>query len=477
MADMLRTRFGRIGAAPTAEPPPPFDDEAAPVPPAEVPEDEQTGSPLMRWLSEPPPLPPALERLKETVHQQLIDELDPEALDPEGSHRLVREVATELLSQHEVRGVQEYRERLVSEIVDEVLGFSVLEPLLRDDAVSEIMVNAPDHIFVECSGRIYRSTYGFRDEDHLMRVIERIVAPLGRRIDEASPMVDARLPDGSRVNVVVPPASPGGAKLTLRKFARQRMRAEDMIRLGTLTPDATEFLQACITARLNVLISGGTGSGKTTLLNMLSSFISEDERIVTIEDPLELQLQQPHVVALEARPPGLEGSRQITQRDLVRNSLRMRPDRIIVGEVRGPEAFDMLQAMNTGHEGSISTVHANTPRDALARIENMVLMAGFELPDRAIREQVASAVHMMVHVSRMPDGSRRVTHITEVIGMEGATVTLQDLFLFRTVGRDARGRVIGNLAPTGLQPHNAERFAARGVVLPSELFHSERWSA
>jgi pilus assembly protein CpaF len=475
MADMLRQRFGKPGGAPTVEAP-----EADPVAAELSPDLEQeddNGSPLMRWLSEPPPLPPALDRLKETVHQQLVDELDPDALDPEGAHRLVREVAAELLTQQEVRGVQEYRERLVNEIVDEVLGYSVLEPLLRDDAVTEIMVNAPDHVYVECAGRLYRSTYGFRDEEHLMRVIERIVAPLGRRVDEASPMVDARLPDGSRVNVVVPPAAPGGAKLTLRKFARQRLRAEDLVRLGALTADATEFLQACVTARLNILISGGTGSGKTTLLNAMSSFISEDERIVTIEDPLELQLQQPHVVALEARPPGLEGTRQVTQRDLVRNSLRMRPDRIIVGEVRGPEAFDMLQAMNTGHEGSISTVHANSPRDALARVENMVMMAGFELPDRAIREQVASAIHLMVHVSRMPDGSRRVTHITEVVGMEGATVTLQDLFLFRTVGRDGRGRLLGDLAPTGLQPHHATRFDQRGVILPSELFHSERWTA
>ena len=432
--------------------------------------------PLMRWAAEPPPLPPSLVRLKETVHEQLIEEVDPGSLDPEGARRLVREVATELLGQQDVRGVAEYRDRLVNEIADEVLGLGILEPLLRDDSVTEIMVNAPDGIFVEVGGRLFRSTYAFRDEAHLMRIIERIVAPIGRHVDESSPMADARLPDGSRVNIVVPPASPHGAKLTLRKFARHRMRAEDLVRLRALSSDATLFLQGAVRARLNILVSGGTGSGKTTLLNVLSSFISDGERIVTIEDPLELQLQQIHVVALEAKPPGIEGSRQITQRDLVRNALRMRPDRIIIGEVRGAEAFDMLQAMNTGHEGSISTVHANTPRDALSRVENMVMMAGFDLPDRAIREQVASAIHLLVQVARMSDGSRKVTHITEVAGMEGQAITMQDLFLFQTTGRDDHGRVQGELQATGLQPHFLGRFAERGIHLPQDIFHSTRWS-
>ena len=433
--------------------------------------------PLSRWLAEPTPLPQSLDRLKEAIHAQLVEEVDPKSLDPEGARRLVREVATELLAQREERGIAEYRERLLDEICDEVLGFSILEPLLNDDAVTEIMVNGPDKVFVEVGGRLFRSTYGFRDEAHLMRIIERIVSPIGRHVDESSPMADARLPDGSRVNIVVPPASPHGAKITLRKFARQRMRTEDLIRLGSMSSDAAMFLRAAVEARLNILVSGGTGSGKTTLLNVLSSYIGETERIVTIEDPLELQLQQPHVVPLEARPASVEGSRQITQRDLVRNALRMRPDRIIIGEVRGAEAFDMLQAMNTGHEGSISTVHANNPRDALSRVENMVLMAGFDLPDRAIREQVASAIHLLVQVSRLPDGSRRVTHITEVAGMEGQAITLQDLFLLSLHGKDEHGTIIGELEATGLQPHSIERFEQRGVVLPPDLFYTNRWNA
>jgi pilus assembly protein CpaF len=427
---------------------------------------------------EPPPLPPAIVQLRWTIHEQLLRAMDDLAQGPEEDRRaLVRDTVLNLLSQQEVRGIAEYRERLVAEIVDDVLGFSVLEPLLRDDSVSEVMVNGPDHIFVETAGRLYRSTYAFRDEEHLLRVIERIMSPLGRHVDEGSPMADARLPDGSRVNVVVPPASPKGATITLRKFARQRMVAEDLVRIGTITPEAMRFLQAAVRARLNILVSGGTGSGKTTFLNVLSSFIEESERIVTIEDPLELQLQQPHVVALEARPPGLEGTRQITQRDLVRNALRMRPDRIIIGEVRGAEAFDMLQAMNTGHDGSISTVHANSPRDALSRVENMVLMAGFELPDRAIREQISSAVQLCVQVTRLPDGTRRVSHITEVTGMESQTLTLQDLFVFSVDDPDENGRIRGALVATGLQPHHAHRFTQRGVALPTDVFRTNRWSA
>ena len=349
------------------------------------------------------------------------------------------------------------------------------------------MVNGPADIWIERGGRVERASQQFRDEDHLLRVIERIVAPLGRRVDEASPMADARLPDGSRVNIVVPPAAPSGAKITLRKFARHRLQTEDLIRLGTLTPESAEFLRACVAAELNVLVSGGTGTGKTTLLNVLSSFIDEHERIVTIEDPLELQLQQPHVVALEARPPGVEGTRQISQRDLVRNALRMRPDRVIVGEVRGGEAFDMLQAMNTGHDGSISTVHANTPRDALSRVENMVLMAGLDLPDHAIREQIASAIQLIVQVTRLPDGTRRVTHITEVAGQEAQTITLQDLFLYERTngapvgtdvdgGETARGPLpSGGLRPTGLQPHFLDRFERNGVSFPTHTLRSDRW--
>jgi pilus assembly protein CpaF len=436
------------------------------------------GGPGPASVTEPPPLPPSLANLKDAVHRQLVEELDEQqlgALDSAEARVLVRQAAQQLLVQQTLHGAAEFRQRLVEEIVDDVLGLGPLEPLLRDDAVSEVMVNAPDRVFVERSGRLYRSSYRFRDEEHLLRIIERIVSPIGRHVDEASPMVDARLPDGSRVNIVVPPASPGGAKITLRKFARQRLRHDDLVRLGTLSTESVRFLHACVEAELNVLVSGGTGTGKTTLLNVLSSFIGESERIVTVEDPLELQLQQPHVVSLEARPPGIEGTRQITQRDLVRNALRMRPDRIIVGEVRGAEAFDMLQAMNTGHDGSISTVHANSPRDAVSRVENMVLMAGFDLPDHAIREQIASAIQLIVQISRLPDGSRRVTQVTEVVGMEGRTLTLQDLFVFESKGRDEEGRIAGALVATGLQPHFVDRFVERGVEFPADVLRKERW--
>ncbi|MDA0271220.1 MAG: CpaF family protein [Chloroflexi bacterium] len=461
---MLRERF-QIQRSTPAETP---GGTAAPPPPLAL----RTPPPM------PVVLPPALALVKEQVHRQLVAEIDLDQLarlNPEQARTEVRGSITEILGTYPMQGTGDLRLALIEEILDEVLGLGPLEPLLRDDEVSEIMVNAPDQIWVERGGRIQRVAHQFRDEGHLLRVIERIVAPLGRRVDEASPMADARLLDGSRINVVVPPASPTGAKITLRKFARHRLRADDLVRFGTLSEASVTFLRACVAAELNVLVSGGTGTGKTTLLNVLSSFISEDERIVTIEDPLELQLQQPHVVALEARPPGIEGTRQITQRDLVRNALRMRPDRVIVGEVRGGEAFDMLQAMNTGHDGSISTVHANTPRDALSRVENMVLMAGLDLPDHAIREQIASAIQLIVQISRLPDGSRRVTHITEVAGMESQTITLQDLFTLETSGTDEEGRIIGALVPTGLQPQFTDRFQRTGVPFPAEVLRTDRW--
>ncbi|GMU39275.1 MAG: secretion protein [Chloroflexota bacterium] len=463
---MLRERFTGRGA--------PVAVEAEGHPEGE-PRDASTPAP-----APPPPapvLPPALAHLKEQVHRRLIDELDQDRLakmTAEAARVEVRQATADIVAGYPLQGAGELRQLLIDEVVDDVLGLGPLEPLLRDDSVSEIMVNAPDQVWVERSGRLQPAAHRFRDEAHLMRVVERIVAPLGRRVDEASPMADARLPDGSRVNIVVPPASPSGAKITLRKFARQRLRAADLVRLGTLSEAAEAFLHACVRAELNVLVSGGTGTGKTTLLNVLSSFIDEDERIVTIEDPLELQLQQPHVVSLEARPPGLEGNRQISQRDLLRNALRMRPDRVIVGEVRGGEAFDMLQAMNTGHDGSISTVHANTPRDAVSRVENMVLMAGLDLPDHAIREQIASAIQLIVQVTRLPDGSRRVTHITEVAGMEGHMITLQDLFLFESTGQDEDGRITGALVPTGLQPRFIDRFERTGVPFPAEALRTER---
>jgi pilus assembly protein CpaF len=366
------------------------------------------------------------------------------------------------------------RDDLVTAVADEVLGLGPIEGLVNDGSVSEIMVNAPDTVFYEREGRIYLSPVHFRDANHIMRVVERIIAPLGRRVDESSPMVDARLADGSRVNVIIPPVAPKSPTITIRKFRQDKLTVEDLIATGTLTREIAEFCRACVQVKLNILISGGTGTGKTTLLNALSAFIPDTERIVTIEDPTELKLQQGHVVSLEARPPSLEGKGEITQRDLVRNALRMRPDRIIVGEVRGPEAFDMMQAMNTGHEGSLSTVHANSPRDCLSRVENMILMAGLELPVRAIREQICSAIHMVIQISRLSDGSRRITHVSEISGLEGQVVTMQDLFRFEQEGIDSEGQVVGHFRSTGIRPQFADRFEVAGISLPSDIYSGAR---
>lgn len=363
------------------------------------------------------------------------------------------------------------RQRLVAEISDDVLGHGPIERFLADDTVTEIMVNSDQPIYVERSGRLERTESRFVSQDHLRRVIERIVSGVGRRIDESSPMVDARLADGSRVNAIIPPLAVDGPVLTVRKFAREPYQVTDLIKFGTLSPGTAGMLRACVAGKLNILVTGGTGTGKTTMLNVLSSFIPDSERVVTIEDAVELQLRQHHVVRLEARPQNIEGKGEVAIRDLVRNALRMRPDRIIVGEVRGGEALDMLQAMNTGHEGSISTVHANSPRDALARIETMVLMAGIDLPTRAIREQVASAIDLIIHISRLRDGSRRVTDVTEVQGMEGDLITLQDLFSFDyAAGMAPDGRFLGQCEPTGLRPRFGDRLADVGVPLPAELF-------
>ncbi|MBV8083532.1 MAG: CpaF family protein [Chloroflexi bacterium] len=365
---------------------------------------------------------------------------------------------------------REERVRVIGEIADDVLGFGPIQPLLDDASVSEIMVNRHDRVYFEREGILHLSNRHFHDDQHVLRVIEKIVAPLNRRIDEGSPMVDARLPDGSRVNAIIPPLAIDGPAVTIRKFAREPFQVEDLIRFRTLTPEIVELLRACIYMRLNILVAGGTGTGKTTLLNVLSSFIPDGERIITIEDPAELQLRQLHVVRLETRPANVEGRGHISQRELVVNALRMRPDRIVVGEVRGGEAFDMLQAMNTGHDGSLTTVHANSPRDALSRVENMVLMAGLDLPARAIREQVASALQLVIQLTRLRDGSRRVTHISEIVGMESGTITMQDIFLFRARGTDGNGRILGSIEPTGLRPHFAERFEQYGVKLPPGLF-------
>jgi pilus assembly protein CpaF len=366
------------------------------------------------------------------------------------------------------------RDRVTAEIADDILGHGPLERLLADDSVTEIMVNGPFDVWVERQGRLYETTVRFKDESHLRRIINKMVAQVGRRIDESSPMVDARLPDGSRVNAVLPPLSLSGPLVTIRKFSAERLDMAQLVRLGTVSTEVVEFLDRCVRAELNVLISGGTGTGKTTFLNALSSSIPDSDRIITIEDAAELRLNQRHVLRLEARPKNIEGEGEIAIRQLVRNSLRMRPERIIVGEVRGAEALDMLQAMNTGHDGSLSTVHANAPRDALARIETMVLMAGYDLPMRAIRQQVASALDLLIHLERLEDGSRRVTSIVEVQRMESDTITLQELFRFQVEQVTTDRMVIGNLCPTGLRPTFLTKFERRGIALPIGLFREGR---
>jgi pilus assembly protein CpaF len=360
--------------------------------------------------------------------------------------------------------------QIINELKDDLLGFGPLTRLLQNKEVSEVMVNGPDQIFIEMGGKLVLSDLRFKDDRHVQSVIEKIVAPLGRRIDESSPMVDARLPDGSRVNAIIPPIALDGSSITIRKFPEKRLGVEDLLKFGSLNEEMAFFLESCVRARMNIVISGGTGSGKTTLLNIVSSFIPEDERIVTIEDAAELQLQQIHVVRLETRPPNIEGKGQIAIRDLVKNSLRMRPDRIVVGEVRGGEALDMLQAMNTGHDGSLATGHANSPRDMLSRLETMVLMAGMDLPIRAIREQIASAVDIIIQQTRLKDGSRRITKITECIGMEGETITLQDVFTFQQTGIDEHGKIVGQYRPTGIRPESLDKFEDYGIKVPPGLF-------
>jgi pilus assembly protein CpaF len=423
------------------------------------------------------PADPFVE-LKSRIHERLIRELDVERLAGQDEALIrgqVEEASRALLAAEDVPMARQERLRLIGEIADEVLGLGPIQPLLDDASISEVMVNAADQIYFERNGVLSLSDRVFKDDDHILRVIEKIVAPLNRRIDERSPMVDARLPDGSRVNAIIPPLALDGPTLTIRKFSKEPYQVDDLIRFQTLSSEIVEVLKACIGMRLNIIVSGGTGTGKTTLLNVLSSFIPPTERVITIEDPAELQMRQRHVVRLETRPANIEGEGQITQRDLVRNALRMRPDRIIVGEVRGGEAFDMLQAMNTGHDGSLTTVHANSPRDALSRIENMVLMAGLELPAKAIREQVASAINLIVQLTRMRDGSRRVTHVTEIVGMESQVVTMQDIYTFQARGLDDQGRVLGSVRPTGLRPKFAERFEQYGIHMPANLFESREF--
>jgi pilus assembly protein CpaF len=425
----------------------------------------------------PRPVDPHAE-LKTAIHQACVAKLGPELYSVATSDALaerVHEAVREELALDRTPMTREERTRLAREVTDDILGYGPLEPFLRDDSVTEIMVNAFDLVFIERGGRIWETDARFFDDTHLLRIIDKIVSQVGRRIDESSPMVDARLPDGSRVNAIVPPLAIRGPALTIRKFGRDPFTLPDLVDIGTLTPHAAEFVAACIEGKLNMLISGGTGTGKTTLLNALSAYVPNEERIVTIEDAAELQLQQRHVVPLESRPANIEGQGEIRIRDLVRNALRMRPDRIIVGEVRGAETVDMLQAMNTGHEGSLTTVHANSPRDALHRLELLVLMAGVELPLRAIREQIAGAFDLVVHLTRLVDGSRRVSHVTEVLGMEGEVVTLQDVFSARVPREDGlRGSdplaLLEPLTAAGLKPHFLGKMGVHGVALPPDFF-------
>jgi pilus assembly protein CpaF len=419
--------------------------------------------------------------LKTRIHHAVIAKIGPELFKSETSDDLTERVlhaVTEQLALDRTPLTREERRQIVREISDDILGYGPLEPLLNDDSVTEVMVNAFDRIYVERHGKIERAPASFVDNAHVLRIVDKIVSQVGRRIDEASPMVDARLPDGSRVNAIIPPLALRGPTLTIRKFSRDPYTMDDLIKFGSLNPKAAQFLAACVKGKLNVLISGGTGTGKTTMLNAMSAYVPGDERIVTIEDAAELQLQQEHVITLESRPPNIEGSGEIRIRELVRNALRMRPDRIIVGEVRGAETLDMLQAMNTGHEGSLTTIHANSPRDALSRLETLVLTAGVELPHRAIREQIASAFDVLVQIARLVDGSRRLTHVSEVLGMESDVITLQDVFIARppdeeSIAAGHGSRLLLPLACSGLKPHFLEKIAANGVVLPANFFEQD----
>jgi len=463
--DRIKGQNGQPGGEPGAEGPPPI--ALAGAQPREREERPTTAA------------DPYAE-LKTRVHHACIAKLGPQLFTTEtteGLHEQVHRAVTEQLALDRTPLTREERRRIVRELTDDILGYGPLEPLLRDDEITEVMCNSWDQIFIERDGKIERTQTSFADNAHLLRIIDKIVSQVGRRVDESSPMVDARLPDGSRVNAIIPPLSLKGPTLTIRKFSRDPYTMDDLIEFGTLTPKSAQFLAACVRGKLNVLISGGTGTGKTTTLNALSAFVPGDERIVTIEDAAELQLQQEHVITLEARPPNIEGQGEVRIRELVRNALRMRPDRIIVGEVRGAETLDMLQAMNTGHEGSLTTIHANSPRDALSRLETLVLTAGVDLPLRAIREQISSAFDLLIQINRLVDGSRRLTNVTEVLRMESEVITLQDIFVAKPPEEDANpNRTLMLLSPltcSGLKPHFLDKMTANGVTLPANFFERD----
>jgi pilus assembly protein CpaF len=455
-----------VPAVPESQAPAPRPGTPAPPQPGGAP---PAGRPFLGAL-------PARESFREAkfrVQNRLINELDPK-LDLTNQvevRRQIEELFGKIADEEGLALTRAERVRMLEQITDEILGLGPMEPLLRDETITEVMVNGPQQVYIEREGRLELTNVTFQNDEHVMKIIQRIIAPIGRRIDESSPMVDARLADGSRVNAIIPPLSLVGPVLTIRKFSATPFTVEDLVRFGTATPEMFEFLEACVKARLNIFVSGGTGSGKTTMLNILSSFIPDDERIVTIEDAAELQLRQEHVVTLEARPANIEGKGAIPIRELVRNALRMRPDRIVVGECRSAEALDMLQAMNTGHDGSMSTGHANTPRDMLARLETMVLMAGMDLPLKAIREQIASAVDLIVHQNRLKDGSRKIVNITEVQGMEGDVIVMQDIFVFEQTDV-IEGKIQGRLRPTGIRPKFVEKFEVAGIHLPPNVFGS-----
>ncbi|MGE5530784.1 MAG: CpaF family protein [Bacteroidota bacterium] len=418
-----------------------------------------------------------LDELKLQVHQRLLTETDFRMLQTMGQDELVDQIRflTQLVGEERTLSLSaRTKEQVQAEVLNEVMGYGPIQTLLDDPSISEVMVNGPESIYVERGGKLFRVGKRFVDDAHVMRIIEKIIAPLGRRLDESMPMVDARLPDGSRVNAIIPPISINGPCVTIRKFSVEPLKPRDLVNFGSMSETMARFLEACVMARMNIIVSGGTGSGKTTTLNVLSSFIPHDERIVTIEDAAELRLQQEHVITLESRPANLEGKGEITIRNLVRNSLRMRPERIVVGEVRGAEALDMLQAMNTGHDGSLGTVHSNSPRDTVSRLETMVLMGGTQLPSHAIREQIASALDLIVHQERLRDGSRRITHVTEVQRMEMEEVVLQDIFVYKRHGFDKDGRIVGEHVPRGIRPLFMEKLEAEGLRLGAEIFEPRR---